>query len=280
MPDDSTSPRFDSLAEFRGELEAMPDGSVRRPRVDVAKAALIAIGAMPSIETQRATVVARFGEGGAHTLDRLGPVSRGLLLAQATFVAASEDDLEGRARELMGVRNTLDRGRTVLIERGLVSRKALAGLTGGQSYQARVTDTLALVDWYRRLPAETRALTKVTDALLERASTLANTFGSSFAASSRSRTGADRAAEDRARMFTLFFDTYDRVRQMFAYLRWHQGDADRFAPSIHSGRSASHHEMEPADADTPTASPSSSTPSVTPSPVVSPDLPGADPFAR
>jgi hypothetical protein len=34
-------------------------------------------------------------------------------------------------------------------------------------------------------------------------------------------------------MFTQFIQAYDDARRAIAYLRWHEGDADDIAPSLH-----------------------------------------------
>ena len=46
----------------------------------------------------------------------------------------------------------------------------------------------------------------------------------------------------RARAYTLF---YDDARRAVIFLRWHEGDADSIAPSLHPGKSAS--KKKPAD---------------------------------
>ena len=74
------------------------------------------------------------------------------------------------------------------------------------------------------------------------------------------------AALDRQRAFTLFARRYDELRRVVTYLRWHQGDADRIAPSLyrrrHKRRSKprppSHHDAHPpteSNPDVPSPSP-------------------------
>lgn len=276
VPGSSTTATVDQLASFRSEIDALLDRDVMTPRLDVAAAALVAIGAMPQIEMHRASLVAQFGDAGARTLDRLVPLARGVLLAEGVTVASTERDLEPMARELADVRNGLYLAASVLVERGLVSKKSLGELTGGVSYQARVTDTIALVSWFRALSMATRSATKVSDAELARAHVMAEEFGVAFAARDQARLGASGPTRDRARMFTLFFGTYQRVRQMVAFLRWDQDDLERIAPSLYAGRGARRSDDTVAATTPITPTPITPTPA-RPTPV-SPDMPGADPF--
>ena len=43
-------------------------------------------------------------------------------------------------------------------------------------------------------------------------------------------------AERRSRAYTLFVRAYDQCRRAAAYLRWNEGDADEFAPSLFTSR--------------------------------------------
>jgi hypothetical protein len=268
----STSASVDQLASFRSEIDAILDRDVLTPRLNVAAAALVAIGAMPQIELHRAALLAQYGDAGMRTLDRLVPLARGVLLAEGVNVATTERDLEPMAQELADVRNGLYLAASVLVERGLVARKSLGDLTGGTSYQARITDTIGLVSWFRSLPSAVRAATKVTDLELARAGAMADAFSDAFAARGQARGGSSAAMRDRARMFTLFFRTYQRVRQMVAFVRWDEDDLERIAPSLYAGRTT-----RKSDDDGAAPTPITGAP-LTPSPVVSPDMPGADPF--
>lgn len=263
---------FDPLASFRSEIDALLPKHLLKPRVDVPAAALVAIGTMPHIEVHRAALVRQFGEAAGRTLDRLVPVAQAAIAAHASVVAAAERDLEPMARELGEVQQGLYLAASALVERGAVHRKALGKLTGGQSYLALVTDTMSLVAWFYALPSDTRAQTKVDAAQLEAADTLAQTFGMAFGHREQALAGTSPEARDRAAMFTLFFRTYDRIRQMLTYVRWAEDDVERIAPSLFGGRTSR---------KGPVRGPAPNGPApVSPTPVnpISPDMPGADPF--
>jgi hypothetical protein len=270
MPQSQETPRVEATADgeameqFRSEIAAMTDEEVLTPRVDVVASALIAIGAMPEIEAQRGAIVAIFGDAAGRTIDRLGPAARGVLSAQGEVLTATDHDLEVMAKDLMEVRTQLFLAASALIERGLVAKKSLTQLTGGQSYQARVTDTIALTKWFRKNAAKIATRTKVDDAELVRAEAITEAFTTAFAEREQAGAGSGQSARERARMFTIFFRTYERVRQLLSYVRWHKGDVEQIAPSLYtrSPRKQDDHEVAPA----PTHD------------VVPPGMPGANPF--
>jgi hypothetical protein len=78
-------------------------------------------------------------------------------------------------------------------------------------------------------------------------------------------------ADMRARAFTVFTRAYDDARRAVIFLRWHEGDADSIAPSLHPGRSAS--KKKPADE--PSATPPATTPVVNPAQPAAPTTPAA-----
>ena len=261
----------DPLLEIRSEIDALPETDVLVPRVDVAAAALIAIGAKPEIDAHRDLVRAAFGEAGALAIDRVVPLAQALLRAHAAHTAVADQDLEPMARELAEVRSRLLLAASALVERGVVRGGSLDGLVGGQSYEGRVVDTMALVQWFRMNAAAIGSATKVSETELTAAQAMAEAFGKAFAERDQARAGTTPSARDRARAYTLFFRAYDRVRQMLLYLRWHQGDVDRIAPSIFAGRARRHDTVSSGD-DAPAGLPAS--------PAVAPGMPGAAPFAR
>lgn len=44
------------------------------------------------------------------------------------------------------------------------------------------------------------------------------------------------ASDDRVRAYSLVLAAYSEVRRATSHVRWHQGDAESFAPSLWTGR--------------------------------------------
>jgi hypothetical protein len=96
-----------------------------------------------------------------------------------------------------------------------------------------------------------------------------------------------QAADQRRRAYSLFVRAYDEIRRIVTYLRWHQGDADRIAPSLYGKRKASHKKAQKGDDATNAAALVASLPQANPDPIAATSsdktgirigLPGSDPF--
>jgi hypothetical protein len=264
----TTAPTGSELLErFRPEMSAIPISAVLTPRVDAATAANVAIGSMRGIEVYRSALVARWGDRATTALDRIVPTAHALLAAEAADHASAEPDLETSAADLRAQRDRLAVAATTLIDRGLVSKRTLAKLNGGSSYQALVVDTVALVQWFRMHASAIAPLSKVTPEELQRAEQSALAFTTQMADRNYGQANASVTADDRARIFTLFFRNYELVARMLGYLRWREGDADQIAQTIYQRKRARRDDTTAA----PQSPPASNAP-------VSPGMPGGNPF--
>jgi hypothetical protein len=87
--------------------------------------------------------------------------------------------------------------------------------------------------------AARRSQTPITLTEVERATQLG---GLLFEALGQRKQGTDGSADPReadeqlAKAYELSFRTYDECRRAALYLRWHEGDADEFAPSLQPNR--------------------------------------------
>jgi hypothetical protein len=91
---------------------------------------------------------------------------------------------------------------------------------------------------------------------VERASTLGATLLEALGQRKQGTDGsaAPREADEQlAKAYELYFRTYDECRRAVLYLRWHEGDADEFAPSLRQ----SQRKGRPAPNDEPGEGPSS-----------------------
>ena len=55
--------------------------------------------------------------------------------------------------------------------------------------------------------------------------------------------------DTKRRIFTLLVRAYDQARRIFTFVRWNQGDVDRFAPSLYVKRTPARRRKDKADAD-------------------------------
>ena len=81
--------------------------------------------------------------------------------------------------------------------------------------------------------------TAVTREEFERAAVLGTQLHAALGArqvGAEGRTGSQELWKARQRAFSLFVRAYDECRRGVVFLRWHEGDADRYVPSIYRKR--------------------------------------------
>lgn len=98
-----------------------------------------------------------------------------------------------------------------------------------------MNDLLALATMMKQRWSEVRTRVPLTETQLERAEVVGTELV--LGLGMRAQPGAKDvrralSVDRRARAFTLFARAYDECRRVITYVRWHEGDADRVAPSL------------------------------------------------
>lgn len=268
VPTTSTSASPSALDAVREEALAIPVPELVPVRVDITAATIVALGAAPEVRVHREALRAAFGEEAVRSVDRLEAVARAAAQAHAEYAAlGSPVDLEPLVRDVIDARTMLLTDAESLATRKLIGRKEIEQLAGGQAYLDRYHDVLQLLGVFRAHWAAIESQTPLTLADLDRAQAAVDRFSAALGLRSQADVGTTPPERLRAGVYTLFFRTYDEVRRMVAHLRWHEGDADRIAPSLFAGRSAPKRERAAADAP---VAPTGPTPA--------PGMPGSSPF--
>jgi hypothetical protein len=168
------------------------------------------------------------------------------------------DELETRAQALLHVHSLLTTSTTPLsgfpekIERGAVLHKELlAGanfLALSNTFEPRVVKEIPLYTSHRSLALGLRSLAnlyreKPADAArlglsekVEEAAILGGTLMNMLGERELSEEKAAEINVLRARAFTLVLGAHEEIQRGMGYLRFHEGDADSFAPSLFAAR--------------------------------------------
>ena len=167
-----------------------------------------------------------------------------------------------------------------LATRGVVDSKYLGELKGPVGFRNIASDVLALVGFLISNWDRVASRTAVTKAELERADAVGNQLVGDLGVRAQSPAVIAAYTLNRQRSYTVHAGAYDEVRRGLSYLRWKEGDVDKIAPSLFSGRKR----KATADAEVP----EQATPLAESSPAVMPvvstatkpavGMPGADPF--
>lgn len=272
MPTTDTNlvPDIHALESLRDELLAIQPRDLLSINVDVAASALLILGVTPEIRRYRAELVLRLGEPTASVVDRLELVACAALQAQAALrTVEAGADLPSLSAEVLQIREALLSETRALIARRVLPTGVIAELHGIRGFKNKCLDVLQLVSLLDTRWDVVGPHTGITRKYLRDAEAAANALATAVGV--RNQASRSPAAEMRLRAYTLMARTYEETRRLITFLRWYDGDADRIAPALQKGRPKNRPRK-------PTTEPSAE-PTDGPTPlVVSPDLPGADPF--
>ena len=233
-----TTQTFEAALEARRPaIQALPEAMItRRVALDLVTATAMASGAVGTVEELRPALVARFGAEVDPLIDGLDTTARAARQADIELAMMEEaSDLAELHKEVMTTYERLILDADSLVARGFLPKERLAGFRDLRSYQGTLQSLLGLIAVFRKSWSEVAAHTPVAVADLERA----NHVGSRMSAAlSRRQHGAARAEaiETRTRAFSLLLREYEELRRMVVFVRWFEGDYDRFVPSLYVGR--------------------------------------------
>jgi hypothetical protein len=226
-----------ALDALRPRLNALPSAEVASINgLDATSAATLAEASATHLQPLRAALVAQFGTTASEALDALPPLARATRQADIEHDASRDStNLSVLGGELRAAQRLLLLDAEVLVNRGLLPASALAPARGARGYQALARNVLVLVEVLRTRWSTFAGRTPMSPEDLARAEELGQKL---FRAVWDRERGASRglAAQLRARALSELVRTYEQVRRMVAYLRWHEQDADEFAPSLWSSR--------------------------------------------
>ena len=169
--------------------------------------------------------------------DLLEVSGNALSLAQSDYRYAitPPDDLTALVERGSELRGTLQHAAEALADGGLLSKQQVTTMRGGTSYRDLGT---ALSGWPRILLAANWEAIKqrslLTDAMLTEAGELGMTITGLTGAHDLSPQKIAEKSDIRQRVLTLVMSRYDEVRRGASFMRWHQEDAETFAPSLYS----------------------------------------------
>ncbi|HEU4405361.1 MAG TPA: hypothetical protein VFS43_08745 [Polyangiaceae bacterium] len=224
-----------AFARVRAQLEALLPKQIRRINLYVPAAVAIALGTLPKLRGLREPMLAL--PGGAGSLDKLEDYALAALYAHALTLPRGGAETRPRAllREATPLREKLLVSAEMLAHFGLLEAARVAAVRKGSGYLATAQALVALSALFRASWADVGSKTPVTSAEVERAAQLAPLLVEAFGRRRQGAngSGAPTEARDRlARAYTLFFNAYDDCRRAAAFLRWREGDADDFAPTL------------------------------------------------
>jgi hypothetical protein len=247
------------------DLLALSPEEIAPINLDIASAVATVLFLWAGILKLRDTIVRVLIGFDIARFDKLEDYAMALGHANTMHLIATQppDELQAIHDESAAMRETLYTDTMALVRRGFIkeaSIKELKGLTGYKNIAVdlQILATLLKANW-PTIEGKCGIQMSELDHALKLSTVMFGIVGFSDNGSDAQAATADM----RARAFTLFTRAYDDARRAVIFLRWHEGDADSIAPSLHPGKSAS--KKKPAD------EPNATLPAATP--VVNPAQP-------
>lgn len=231
---------------------------------EVARSVFSVVTGLGAMRTRLATLP----EFDIANVDKLATYANGLGYAQTLYetTAAPQEDLEKYLEEASRRRELLLADAQSLAKHGLIAGSQLDELKGLTGYANVGGDLGILVRVFRGAWDRIASKTPVTIEDLDKAEGLSEYLLRSTVQRAKQPELVAAAAEDRQRAFTLVLRAYDEVRRGITYLRWHEEDVERIAPSLWAGRGTRTDRQKPGDPASPSATPATN-PAPAPAPV-------------
>lgn len=217
---------------------AVPQGDLLAVNLNVQLVTTTILGALPRLWSLRDEVIAKIPSFDIAQFDKLEVYAKALAYAQTVYLAASTpaETLPALASRAIEIRQQLLTDATALARRGLLDQKRLDDLKGDTGYLSVASDLGVLVRMLREGWTAIVSKSAIQPSELDEAEQVFERITLAYAERTRQSEATIAAAEDRQRAYTLCLNAYDQARRATTYLRWEQGDADKFTPSLWAGR--------------------------------------------
>jgi hypothetical protein len=240
----------------RPELDAMADNETGRITLNVMRAILTMLGALPALEALRQAIEALPGLAPG-LVDKARDYAYALAHVHAMCLPSTETEarVEALLAEGMPLRDRLLSTAELGVKFGFFDSEQVASVRSGTGRVDAANDVLALSRMFRGRWHELEGKVPVTIAEVERAGALGVEL---LDALGQRQVGAEDAHPvdeyERARvpLLHLLLRTHSQLLRAVTYLRWDEGDANAILPSLFQGRPRRKRTAEEPSPGTPT----------------------------
>jgi hypothetical protein len=242
------------------EIRAVPDDELVAVNLDVHAAVAKVLGALPKIKPL-AAAMNRLDGLDEELVGGLEDYALAANEANSRYVLATTPPPELLALNEQGLalRDVLRTDAAALAKRGLIEPALLEQFNGHVGYKNVGFELVDYANLMRNAWSTIHGKTALTVEEVEAAWQLGEKLVRVASQRAQDPATVADAALIRQQALTLLVKSYEETRRAVVYLRWHQDDAEAFAPSLYGGRTRRHTE-DPVPAPTPPA----------PAPVVNP----------
>lgn len=224
----------EAYARTKKDIEALPADRVGRVTTDVPMAVSLALGALPQIEALLPEMSDLLKKPPTKAIEMLRDRALSLLHAHFAWAPPSTGALEADLEEARVLRERLLAAADAHVSYGQMDAAAIAAVREGAGHLDRAGDLIALAAMFQERWPHISEKTPATEEQIARASGLGTQLLATLGANKRGAASkeAKKAADRRNRAFRLLITDYEEIQRAVRYVRWHEGDADSFAPSL------------------------------------------------
>lgn len=230
-----------AFAEVEEEMAALDPERLAPINVDIPRAAITALGAIPSLSALRPRIVKELPTFALASIDNLETYALAAFYAHLLSLPAEAKSVHAPLiEEATKLRRTLLVAAEALADRDLLAPAQVAQIRSGQGHIDTAGDLVALATLFTNDWHKLKTKTAITRAEVERAATLGPELLAALGV--REHAGGkspSQIKEQRRRAFTLLVRAYDQCRRAVTFLRWSEGDTRKIVPSLFASRSKS-----------------------------------------
>jgi hypothetical protein len=223
------------LAEERKALGDRPEPPQGDPRqiLDAARKAL------PRLLSLRDAIVEALPRHPIRLLDELDDYIQAAafserLVSLTAHTEGGADKFNEMMEEGRRLRKLMLLAAETLVLKGLVDEAKVKAIRSGQGYEDMAADLLELAALYSEAWPRVKNKSPVEQEEVERARSLGQEISELLILrrSDSAKLSPEECMEQRDRAYALLIRAYDETARAVGYLRWHEKDADSFAPSL------------------------------------------------
>jgi hypothetical protein len=228
-----------AFARVRPLLGALSESEILSINLDITNAFTTVLGYLPALMSLRAVILATVPGFDIQRYDSLPDCALAMMHAHVQYRNATKPEVPilDLSSQAIAKRDIMLADCNALAMRSLLPVERVYELRPQVGYRPTGELLLSIVDLLRTYWDAIQGKTSVTLVELAEVEALAYDLLSAVGLRAGTQPTVAEAALTRQRAFTLFMNAYDDARRVVIFLRWHHGDADRFAPSLYAGRS-------------------------------------------
>ncbi|OJY19302.1 MAG: hypothetical protein BGO98_40025 [Myxococcales bacterium 68-20] len=227
------APAAEAFEALKAEYAKLPDEALSPINVDIPRAVAVVLGAEPRVRTLLPEMEAALKSPPKRVVESLRQMALGAWYAHLVAMPAKSDrPAKDLLEQATALRAKLLKAADALADAELVDATAVARIREGSGNIDKANDLVALAALFSQSWDAIHNKTAIAREQVDEAALLGPRLLVALAEEPLPK--SDHANDTRQRAFSLLVHAYDEVRRAVTHVRWAEGDADTFAPSLYT----------------------------------------------